>query len=317
MREQVWVVGRSGMLGSAIARAARDARHFDGQTVPWGDPERAVATLRADVARFRTWVDPALPWSVLWCAGAAVIGSDQAQYERETAVLTGFVGALAEDLPPGDGAFFYASSASVHAGGPQAPFSESSPVAPTSRYAEAKVAQEQAVSAALGGHLPHVVGRISTLYGPGQDLTKPQGIISRMCLQAATGGTIAVFVPLDTRRDYLYVDDAAAVVRRLVDAARRDGDTTTRVRIVARGAALSIAQVAALTRQMCRRRLRVHQIVPAANTPHVLDLRVRTEHEHESAGVRWTPASVGVSAVYADIVRRLLAGELSGAIPRT
>ena len=54
-----------------------------------------------------------------------------------------------------------------------------------------------------------MIGRFSNLYGPGQNLGKLQGLISRLALSAVTRQPINIFVPLDTIRDYVYVDDAA------------------------------------------------------------------------------------------------------------
>ena len=65
---------------------------------------------------------------------------------------------------------------------------------------------------------PLLVGRISNLYGPGQNLAKPQGLVSQLCRAQLTRQPLSVYVSLDTMRDYLYVDDAAAMV---VAATRR------------------------------------------------------------------------------------------------
>ena len=79
-----------------------------------------------------------------------------------------------------------------------------------SAYGESKLEQERIVrawSAATG--VPAAIGRFSNLYGPGQDLTKPQGIISRLVRASLRGEPLLVFVPLDTVRDYLFAADAA------------------------------------------------------------------------------------------------------------
>ena len=55
-----------------------------------------------------------------------------------------------------------------------------------------------------------VLGRLANVYGPGQTLGKPQGLLSQLCLADATGRPLPVFVSMDTIRDYLYAGDAAA-----------------------------------------------------------------------------------------------------------
>src|SRR5207244_1238391 len=126
-----------------------------------------------------------------------------------TAVVAGFAAALAARADHGRGALFLASSASVYARSAGPPFDENSAPAPGSDYARARLEQERIVAVALDGRLRHVVGRISTLYGTGQNVTKGQGLISAMCLQTIQRRPIRLFVPPDTLRDFLYADDAA------------------------------------------------------------------------------------------------------------
>jgi UDP-glucose 4-epimerase len=57
-----------------------------------------------------------------------------------------------------------------------------------------------------------VLGRISTLYGPGQRIDKPQGFVAHLCKSFLTRRPMTIYVPLDTMRDYIYADDAAEVI---------------------------------------------------------------------------------------------------------
>jgi UDP-glucose 4-epimerase len=50
---------------------------------------------------------------------------------------------------------------------------------------------------------------VPTLYGPGQDKRKPQGIISHLSRCLIHRRHVSIYVPLDTRRDYPFVDDCA------------------------------------------------------------------------------------------------------------
>jgi UDP-glucose 4-epimerase len=306
-----WVIGASGLLGSALRARLPDHDVLLGTKVPWQDPASAVATLERDLARFRSGCGRDDRWTVYWAAGAGVIGSDPSVFERETATLAGFVAALARDLPAGAGAFFLASSASVYAGSPRAPFTESTRPAPRSTYAEAKRGQEVLVSETLSGRLPHVIGRISTLYGPGQDLTKSQGLVSKMCLQAVRHQSVSVFVPLDTLRDYLYAGDAAALIRRFTEAARAAGDLRTRTRVVCHGSSLTIGELTARVRAIGHRRIGLFHRAGDPSPLHVRDLRLGTEFDEEIAGLPRTPISTGIHAVYSDVLRRLERGELA------
>lgn len=308
----VWIVGRTGLLGRALGRAVRapGTVEFQARLVPWPDPDAAIAVLRDELARFLSGLPDGAPWTVYWAAGAGVIGSAPDVFASENRVVAAFAEALAGSAC-GGGSFFLASSASVYAGGHGAPFDEGCPALPTSPYARAKLANEEAVAVALAGRVPHVVGRISTLYGPGQNLAKNQGLVSRLALQAALRRPITVFVPLDTLRDYVFADDAAALAVRAVAAAVAQGDRSTRTRNIADGRAMSIGALSALVREVSHRRGgELH--VPAPPTgAHVHDLRIDTRFRAEQRGVVRTPAAVGVRAVYDDVFARLVRGELA------
>lgn len=307
--EHLWVIGRSGMLGSALARAHVDAVHFEGNRVPWADTSAASEVLSDDLVRFKATVG-SQPWSILWSAGAGVIGTSSERLDRETSIVEAFAYALAHHLPAGPGAMFFASSASVYAGGRAGPFTEASRVAPTSSYATAKITQEQILRAVLGAHLPVVIGRIATLYGRGQDLSKPQGLVSRMCLQAIRRAPVQLYVPLDTLRDYVYIDDAAQAIRQLVEHARNDGAVGARIRNISTGQASSLAAVAATVRVICHRPVGIRQVAAPTPPGHVRDLRVDTLHATETAGAYRTSLVVGVHSVYQDIMQELARGAI-------
>jgi UDP-glucose 4-epimerase len=302
-----WVVGGSGLLGSALRR--RLGTTFVAQPVPWGT-DAAAPTLAADLDRFLDGVGADEEWSVYWAAGSGTIGSSRAVLARETGVVAAFAAELAAHADHGRGAFFLASSASVYAGSSAAPFDEETVPAPESDYARARLQQEQVVAASLDGRLRHVVGRISTLYGAGQNLDKGQGMISTMCLQTVRRRPIRLVVPVDTLRDYLYADDAAAIIEGLVDAAHASPILATRLRVVAHGSAVSLAVLTAQVNAVGRRGVGVHRVIVPLGQ-HARDLRVRTRYPHESAQVARTPLAVGVAAVQADLLSRLARGEFA------
>ena len=112
----------------------------------------------------------------------------------------------------GHGLFLASSAGGVYAGSTGAPFTEHTPPAPISPYGLAKLRSEEVATAfAVRTGTALLVGRLANLYGPGQDLDKPQGLISQLCRAQLTRQPLSVYVSLDTRRDYLFVDDAAAM----------------------------------------------------------------------------------------------------------
>ena len=113
---RVWVIGRSGLLGSALARVHPAAHRFAGSDIPWADPAVAVRALAGDLRRFRDELPPGADWTIYWAAGAGAIGSDPERFRQESSVLAGFLDALSGSPPPPRGAFFFSSSASVYGG---------------------------------------------------------------------------------------------------------------------------------------------------------------------------------------------------------
>jgi UDP-glucose 4-epimerase len=205
-----WVIGSGGLLGGALLQEFPEA--FRGGPINWADASQSGRDLSENLSAFRALVSAnPQPWLIVWAAGQATVSSDKETCLRELRVFTEFIGMLNEQLPEGPGTFFLTSSAGgVYAGSKQAPFSASSPVAPLSEYGSLKLQQETAATKLKGVRV--MIGRVSNLYGPGQDLNKLQGLVSRLVKAGLDKETINIFVPLDTIRDFIFVQDAAATI---------------------------------------------------------------------------------------------------------
>jgi UDP-glucose 4-epimerase len=210
-RGRHWVIGSGGLLGSAVTRALRRAGRdtIHPSPIRW-DQGEVGADLAAGLAALATG---SAPWTAYWCAGAATTAADAATFERESVVFSGFVDSLAA-LPSealARGVVFFASSAGgIYAGSSGAPFTEATSPAPLGLYGEAKLRHEELLGRLAGStDIRVAVGRIANLYGPGQSMTKQQGLVSRLCISSLTNTPLSIFVPIDTMRDYLYVDDGA------------------------------------------------------------------------------------------------------------
>ncbi|MTD14106.1 NAD-dependent epimerase/dehydratase family protein [Nakamurella sp. YIM 132087] len=222
-----WILGAGGLLGGAVRRAAL-ARRLPVLTseVPWteADPTRRVLT--GDIDRMLDAGDGG--WRIAWCAGGGVTGSTAEALRQEVRVFRTFLDDLAARSVGTRGSVFVASSAgALYAGAAGAPFTERSAVAPLAPYGRAKVEMEQAADdfARRTGHRV-VLGRIANLYGPGQDMNKGQGLVSHLCRAHLERRPLSVFVPLDTVRDYLFVDDCARMVLDLLDRCDTVADST-------------------------------------------------------------------------------------------
>jgi nucleoside-diphosphate-sugar epimerase len=291
------VVGLGLLGGHVESRLRATSQEVRTVAVPWGEHDAALhALVAAAVEAARADRD----WRLVWCAGAGVVATPAADLAAEVRLFAAFVDAVPQ--PPGS--MFLASSAGgVYAGSPgPAPYDEHSVVVALAPYGEAKIAMEDLARRLAGRGTRVLVGRISNLYGPGQDLSKPQGLISQLCLAHETRATLNVHVSLDTLRDYLFVDDAAAMVAAGLDlvAAEPPGSTVTKV--VASGRAVSVAAVVGEATRVLRRHPRLS--TRQAPGQQVRDLRLRSVVWPQVDTLARTPLAAGLRATADDIAAR-------------
>ena len=289
-----WIIGAGGLLGHALTTSVKDT--FAATPINWGDPDLSVDQLTQNLKQFVSIVEPqSLPWSIIWAAGHATVSSDADTCQRELEVFTRFTQSLAEIDTRGNGTFFLTSSAGgVYAGSAPAPFSVESAVAPTSEYGHLKLAQEQ--TALQLDHWNVRIGRVSNLYGPGQDLNKLQGLVSRLVLAALEKETINIFVPLDTLRDFIYVQDAADTISELVH-----NPESPQIAIIASGEPKSLGTVIHQVQEIIRIKIPIAYGIHSSSAGQSPDLRMVPT----VASPNSTPFPVGVKHVIADLVDRL------------
>ncbi len=294
-----WVIGAGGLLGSALVRHA--GRVYQPGPVPWHDPYQAQETLRFQ-ARGLEAAAQGGPWRVIWAAGAATTSTPRAIALTEVLPLQGLLQGLRSALPRGPGVLFLTSSAGgVYAGAASPPFTTITPPAPLSPYGELKLAQEQAAVSALGDVLPLVLGRVSNLYGPGQNLNKLQGLISHLARAAITRQPVNIFVPLDTTRDYILADDAAFAIVRCIDKERAPGPYCE---IIATGRGTTIGQLIRTMNEITKRKVPVALGTHSSASAQAPDLRLTPSILLPQI----TPLPVGMKAVHDDLLARLQRG---------
>jgi UDP-glucose 4-epimerase len=303
-----WVVGAGGLLGGAVVRALREAgTPALTSVVPWTDAPGSVAALSRDIDTLLRAAGDG-PWRIAWCAGAGVLGSTQEKFDTEVATMDRFFDLLAtRSRSAGPGRVFVASSAgALYAGAADPPFTERSVVAPLAPYGRAKLAGERLATAfADRAGADVVIGRISNLYGPGQDMTKGQGLISHLCRSQLQRRPVSLFVSLDTLRDYLYVDDCAAMVATLLT---RPMDPGTRVvtKILAAQQDTTISTLLAEMRRLFKRPVQVVLGSSPNARAQARDLRLRSRVWPDVDHRARTPLPVGIArtaqALRADLV---------------
>lgn len=304
-----WVIGGSGLLGSSL-RSAIGVRAGWTEAVadrlPWDAGDREyVAAVRAGARRLAGAA--AHRWAVLWAAGRTVPASDEAQAAEEVRRTRLALDALVDELRGSSGGvlFFASSAGGVYAGSAEPPFTEASPTSPTSPYGRLKLELESAFAAtseALG--VPAVIGRIANLYGPGQDLSKPQGLLSHLALARFAARIASLYVPLDTIRDYLHADDAARIILEALDLA----ETGATTKIVASGQPATISELLATSRRVTHGRLPVVLGSSPLAARQAVDLRLRSTVWPELERLPRRGLSEGIADVAAGVLRAVQAG---------
>ena len=308
MPDPVWVVGAGGLLGRGVVSALK-ARGHDVLTssIPWHDPAAARASLAAGAQELRSLAD-GRPWMIAWCAGAGVTGTSQADLDSELDVFKAALESVARTLCGPDtspGRLFLASSAGgVYAGAPDPPYSEESTPQPLAPYGFAKLEAERAATefaAASGTRL--LIGRVANLYGPGQNLAKPQGLISVFAKAYLTGQPVSVYVSLDTLRDYIFIDDAAALVADCMErlAAEDVVPGQTVIKIIATQRADTIGALIGACKTVFKRRPRIVLGASPFAKAQAHDLRLRSVIWPELDNRPFTPLPVGIDATVRDM----------------
>ncbi|SER74529.1 UDP-glucose 4-epimerase [Propionibacterium cyclohexanicum] len=206
---------------------------------------------------------------------------------------------------------FYASSAgAVYAGVGAPPYDETSPVRPLAPYGDAKLAMEEALnrfSKSTGARV--VAGRISNLYGPGQDLTKAQGLVSALLMGSLSRRPIQIYVSLDTIRDYLFVTDAADLAISCLEYLDAESPGSYRMKILCSGTGTTISALLGLTRLVVGRKPLIVQSASRLAKVQTRDLTMRSV-VWSQLGHRTAVGMVdGLGRTYRDLLRRRTAGE--------
>jgi UDP-glucose 4-epimerase len=306
----LWVIGGGGLLGSHLHLALRQ-RFPQAQlwqpTPPrfsWHDTARLAGELEDAVAAFAATVrERESPWSVFWCAGKGVVTSTAAALEPEWLAWTRLLEFLGSALAMGDdarlGTIFLASSAgALYSGDRTDFFTEDSPPTASSAYGVHKLRMEDGLRRWIAAFpsASCLIGRISTLYGPGQDLQKAQGIISHLSRCLIHRRAVDIYVSLDTRRDYLFVGDCvyeiAASVGRLLN--QPPGSTVTK--IFASEEPTNLARIIGVFFQMAKHRPLIICRQPRGTQP--VSLKFRSQVWRDLEGSRKTDLPTGIHLVH-------------------
>ncbi len=231
------LLGGGGVLGSGFREVfSRTGADVTRLSPDWGDPLAVVTELRTRIAAL---VAGAGPVTLVWAAGVGSIGASPELLTAESAgvqALCEAVTALPADRRHALTVLFASSAGALFGGAGNAVVQESSVPQPVSAYGREKLAQEHVLRRlvdATGCRV--VVFRMSNLYGLAKGRLTARGLVATAVRATRLRQPMVVFVSQDTRRDYVYNVDAAAVALRLLETTPpgwsqslvRDGTTRT------------------------------------------------------------------------------------------
>ncbi|WP_168916296.1 NAD-dependent epimerase/dehydratase family protein [Microcella flavibacter] len=300
------MIGR-GLLGRAVLGLL--PLGTPAASVRWGDADRAVSDLRA--AADQLIGSSGDRWRLYWCAGAGVTATSAESLETEVDVFRRFLEHL-ESLPEAvrrRGTVFLASSVGgAYAGAGSPPYDERSPTGALSPYGSAKLAMEAELAATSSrSGVRSFIARITNLYGPGQDLSKGQGLISTIARTYISNQPASIFVPLDTIRDYVYAPDCARVVVASVERTSLLPAGSSIVKVIGSSQAVSIGALVGEFRRLMRRAPLI--VLGAGNASgQAPDLRVRSTVWTDLDSLISTTLPEGISRTHRSLLRASSAG---------
>ncbi|MGJ7519664.1 NAD-dependent epimerase/dehydratase family protein [Variovorax sp. LT1P1] len=258
-----WVLGAGGLLGSALSRAllGDGVKPFSpAERFNWVDEVALRSQLSAAVTRFSSAAMGASVWQIYWAAGVGTMNATEDALRSETCALACLLELIGADrrLMHMKGVFILASSAgAIYAASKDELITELSVPAPNSAYGFAKIRQENLVSAFCAGKpkTTALLARISTLYGSGQARDKSQGLLTHIARSIICNKPVGIYVPIDTIRDYISVDDAAEAIVQTIPALDCLGDAN--VKVVASECPTTIAEIISIFRRLCRKSPRI------------------------------------------------------------
>lgn len=297
MKREITVIGR-GLIGRALPNGESARKRSDG--LPWNDRSELSRRFRRIIGELD---ERRLPQAIVWTAGRSVIASPEADCRQETDAFRLFLDTLSTSSDPRRYFVVLASSiGGLYAGSPTGTFIDEGTVPrPTSAYGREKLHQEDMLrELCVRTGARSVLARIATAYGPDQDPTKAQGIISGLIAALRSGRPLRIFVPLDTSRSYLWVDD----IGRTLELIATEGDIEageTHTRLLAGDRMVSIIELLEIFRRVIGRRPPVLISRGPARALHATHLSVRPR---AMPPIRLTPLEVGLARCWRAAVSR-------------
>lgn len=251
-----WVLGRGGLLGSAVASTLEENATIwqPSRAIIWKDHLTFQQSILDSIDEFASVVQMMDDsWTIYWCAGIATFGTEPSTND-EFSQLDFLLKCLdlRLDRTLHRGTLVYSSSAGgVYGASYEDSITENSATAINSHYGDLKLRVEKLLELwAENSGCRVAVCRIANIYGPNQNVLKQQGIITAACLNFLLQRPLEIFVPLDTIRNYINSHDAAHVLVGLANKVSQLPASTVETKLVCSPHNLSLASLLREFRQV-------------------------------------------------------------------
>jgi UDP-glucose 4-epimerase len=304
-----WVIGAGGLLGSAlVARLRQQGRHRFAPAEPlaWDQPKRLETQVRRALTRLGERLETGQPWEIHWAAGRASMASSAGELEADRRGFQALLDGLAEGgvLTGHPGILVLASSAGgIYAGSPAHLIDEDTLPQPNNPYGHWKLEQEALTRQLVADGYANgaFIARISTLYGISQSNANRSGLIRTIARQLLRRQPVHIFVPLDTMRDYIAVQDASAMILAGADqvwghALAGDGRGCL-TRIVASEQPTAISELLGIFHRLTRRKPLIVTSICGPGHLYKRCVRFRSNARPEYKRLLTTPLHLGIAAV--------------------
>lgn len=305
----VWVIGKGGLLGSALYQELSQHSHnlFYPQTrFSWHDKELACAQFKKAVSAFASQAQHG-EWKIYWAAGIGTMHSTAEELQDESDILQAVVTDLLnnEELTQNAGTFVFASSAgAIYAGKHDDPINESTQPTPINAYGHTKLAQESIVNTLNQIGTTVISCRITTLYGFKQKNGKQQGLLAEMARRALSNEVIHIYVPLETMRDYISTKVAAQEIIYSVNHLEKTPGIY--IKIIASGVSTSIAQITSILRRISKRNLRIVTQADIKSAQYQRVVQFQSSLNHDKTQPHQRALVEGISTLFHEIQKDVM-----------
>lgn len=308
------VFGRGGLIGSSLETSLlKRFGHIQvQQRIYWEDPNRALAAISKIIKEFFSEKTDE-SWIIAWCAGQGSFASKTEDLKNENLYLEAVLEEISNSAIP-NGVFFYTSSAGAIYTNPRGNVvDENSPSSAANDYGHHKLDQENIVAQfAQRTKIRSINGRVVSIYGPNQNLQKPQGLISRLCLDTLRHESTDIFVPLGTTRNYLFVTDAAEMIARYIEFVHHQDDgkiENCTTKIFCGSQSYSISSIIQTVNTVSKRKTLIRSRIDPKSLQYPEHFNIQSVVHPDLSRFCSTTLVSGISAVYHGIQGRLQVGK--------